>query len=75
MSECPVSPVVDEIHYPKTSAEYIPSLQMCGQHVTGWAGDTENWGSPKGALKARGLIPTEREGGKEGNEWLWRDHS
>ena len=44
---------VDEIHYPKTSAEYIPSLQMCGQHVTGWAGDSENWGSPRGALNAR----------------------
>ena len=48
-----VCPKVDEIHYPKISAEYIPSLQMCGQHVTGWAGDAENWGSPRIALNAR----------------------
>ena len=48
-----VSPIVGEIHYPKSSAEYIPSLQMCGQHVTGWAGDAENWGSPRVALNAR----------------------
>ena len=57
MSECVlsdnVSPIVDGIHYTKTSAEYIPSLQMCFQHVTGWAGDAVNWGSPRGALKAR----------------------
>ena len=48
-----VSHIVDEIHYPKTSAESIPCLQMCGQHVTGWAGDAENWGSLRGALNAR----------------------
>ena len=48
-----VSPIVDEIHYSKSSAEYIPSLQMCCQHVTGWAGDTENWGSPRGPLNVR----------------------
>ena len=48
-----VSHIFDVIHYPKSSAEYIPSFQMCGQHVTGWAGDAENWGSPRGALNAR----------------------
>ena len=48
-----VSPIVDEIHYPKISAEYSPSLQMCGQPVTGWAGDADNWGSPRVALNAR----------------------
>ncbi len=36
---------------------------MCGQLVTGWAGDAENWGSPWGALNARGLIPMKMEGG------------
>ena len=56
MSECVLSeqsPIVDEIHYPKSSAEYIPSFQMCGQHVTGWAGDAENRGLPMGALNER----------------------
>ena len=48
-----VSPIVDEILCHKISAEYIPSLQMCGQHVTGWAGDAEKRGSPRGALNAR----------------------
>lgn len=57
-----VSPIVDEIHYPKTSAEYIPSLQMCDQLVTGWAGDAENWG----ALNARADTHSHEEGEREG---------
>lgn len=80
-----VSPIVDEIHYPKTSAEYIPSLQVCDQLVTGWAGDAENWGSPRGAsMQEQTLMSMKREGGRDHSflysslrkdEWLWRDHS
>ena len=80
-----VSPIVDETHYPKTSAEYIPSLQMCGQHVASWAWDVENWGAPRGALNARADTHSNEEWGREGsfipiqkfkkNEWLCRHHS
>lgn len=36
---------------------------MCHQLVTGWAGDAENWGSPRGAsMQEQTLMSMKREG-------------